>query len=90
MRYLSLAIVAGIVIIAVGQGLESSVPAGTEDDERPGSFEIRGPQLPWPGRLDGQVLVGGVPLPQETAGGERRVEVVAGREYELRLYCERW
>jgi len=31
------------------------------------------------------VLVGGRTLSQETAGGERRVEAVAGAEYELRL-----
>jgi hypothetical protein len=30
-------------------------------------------------------MVGGRPLPQEPAGGERRLEVVPGTEYELRL-----
>src|SRR5262249_56109058 len=37
------------------------------------------------GGFEVEVVVGGRGLPQETAGGERRVEAVAGAEYELRL-----
>jgi hypothetical protein len=83
MRNVSLALVGGAVIIALGQGLASGARAG--DDGRSASLEDSSPYRPWTGGFDVQVLVGGRPLPQETAGGERRVEAVAGAEYELRL-----
>jgi hypothetical protein len=85
MRKVSLALVGGIVLIALGQRLESVVRAGAGEDERPAGLGIRGPYRPWPGAFDVQVLVGGRPAPQERSGGERRVEAVEGAEYELRL-----
>jgi hypothetical protein len=85
MRDVSLALVGGAVIIALGQGPASGVRAGAGDDGRPSGLGIPGPYRPWPGGFDVQVLVGGRPLPQETVGGERRVDAVAGAEYELRL-----
>ena len=78
MRNVSQALVGGAVIIALGQGLASG------DDGRPAGLDP-GPYRPWTGGFDVQVLVGGRTLSQETAGGERRVEAVAGAEYELRL-----
>jgi hypothetical protein len=81
MRNVSVALVGGAVIIALGQGLGS----GAGDDGRPSGLGIPGPYRPWSGGFDIQVVVGGRPLPQETVGGERRVEAVAGAEYELRL-----
>jgi hypothetical protein len=81
MRNVSLALVGGAVIIGLGQGLAS----GAGDDGRPSGAGIPGHYRPWPGGFDVQVLVGGRPLPQETVGGERRVEAFAGTEYELRL-----
>ena len=83
MRNVSLTLVGGAVIIALGQGLASGVRAG--DDGRPAGPGVPGPYRPWDGGFDVQVLVGGRTLSQETAGGERRVEAVAGAEYELRL-----
>src|SRR5258708_6010291 len=85
MRNVSLALVGGAVIIGLGQGLASGVRAGGGDDGRPSGAGISGLYRPWPGGFDVQVLVGGRPLPQETVGGERRVEAFAGTEYELRL-----
>jgi hypothetical protein len=85
MRNVSLALVGGAVILALGQGLAPRVRAGAGDDGPPSSPGIPGPYRPWPGGFDVQVLVGGRPLPQETVGGERRVEAPAGAEYELRL-----
>jgi hypothetical protein len=84
MRNTSLALVGGIVIIVLGQGLASVVQAGSGDDERPAG-RIRGPYRPWIGAFDVQVLIGGRPVPQEISGGERRVEAAEGAEYELRL-----
>src|SRR5205814_702434 len=56
------------------------------DDGRPSGSRVPGPRRPWhEGGFDVQVLVGGRSLPQETSGGVRRLEVVAGTEYELRL-----
>jgi hypothetical protein len=81
----SLALIRGIVIIALGQGLESVVQAGAGEDDRPAGLGIWGPYRPWPGAFDIQVLVGGRPAPQETSRGERRVEAVEGANYELRL-----
>ena len=85
MRKASLALVGGMVVIALGQGLTSVVRAGAEDDERPADLGKWDPYRPWPGAFDVQVLIGGRPVPQETAGVERRVEAVDGVEYELRL-----
>jgi hypothetical protein len=85
MRNASLALVGGIVMIVLGQGLVSVVRAGAEDDERPSGHGIRGAYRPWTGAFDVQVLIGGRPVPQETSGGERRVEAGEGAEYELRL-----
>src|SRR5262245_9861278 len=83
MRNVVLALIGGAVIIVLGQGLASGVRAG--DDEPPAGPGALGRYRPWPGGFDVQVLVGGRPLPQETAGAERRVEAVPGTEYELRL-----
>jgi hypothetical protein len=83
MRNVALAFIGGVVIIALGQGFASGVRAG--DDQRPADPGVLGRFRPWPGGFDVQVLVGGRPLPQETAGAERRVEAVMGAEYELRL-----
>jgi hypothetical protein len=83
MRNVSLALVGGAVIIALGQGLAPDVRAG--DDGRPAGPGVAGPYRPRTGGFDVQVLVGGRALSQETAGGERRVEAVVGAEYELRL-----
>jgi hypothetical protein len=85
MRSVSVALVGGGVIIALAQGLASGVRAGAQDEGRPSSLRTPGPYRPWRGGFDVQVLVGGRPLPQETVGGERRVEAVLGAEYELRL-----
>jgi hypothetical protein len=85
MRNGSLALVGGTVILAIGLGLAAGVRAGAEDDGRRSSRRIPGPDRPWPVGFDVQVLVGGQPLSQETRGGERRVEAVAGTDYELRL-----
>jgi hypothetical protein len=85
LRHVSLAFVVVIAIAAVGQGLGSGVEVARADDERQSGFGIRGPDLPWPGRFEVQVLVGGALLPQKTVGGERRVEAVPAAEYELRL-----
>jgi len=85
MRNISLALVGGLVIMAVGHGLGAGVWAQAGDDRRPEGVRIPGPYRPWPGEFDVQVLVGGRPLHHETWGGERRVEAVAGTEYELRL-----
>jgi hypothetical protein len=74
-----------MVIIAVVQALASAARARAEDDERPADVRIHRPYRPWPAEFDIQVLVGGRPLPQETWGGERRVEAVAGTEFQLRL-----
>jgi hypothetical protein len=81
----SLALVGGIVLIALVQGVPSVVWAGAEDDERPTGLGIRGAYRPWSGAFDVQVVVAGRPVPQESVGGERRVEAVAGADYELRL-----
>src|SRR5262245_41213389 len=75
----------GAVIFALGLGLSAGVRAGQGDDRRPSSPGMRGPHRPRPGGFDVQVLVGGRPLPPATSDGERRVETVAGAEYELRL-----
>jgi hypothetical protein len=83
MRNVLLALVGGAVIIALGHGLALVVRAG--DDARPAGRGVPGPYRPWTGGFDVQVLVGGRTLPQETVGGERRVEAVVGAEYELRL-----
>jgi hypothetical protein len=83
MRIMSLGLVGGMVIIAAAQGLESGVRAGAGDDEHP--VRTPGRYRPWQGEFDVQVLVGGRPMPQEAVGGERRLKVVAGTEYELRL-----
>jgi hypothetical protein len=83
MRNISLVLIGGAVIIALGQGLASGVRAG--DDERPADPGVPGRYRPWPGGFDVQVLVEGRPLPQQTAGPERRVEAVEGAEYELLL-----
>jgi hypothetical protein len=83
MRNTSRALVAGAVILALGPGPTSSVRA--EDESRPEGLGIRGPHRPGPGGFDVQVLVGGRTLPQEAAGGERRLEAAPGAEYELRL-----
>src|SRR2546423_157843 len=50
-----------------------------------GGGVISGPSRPWRGGVDLEVVVGGRPLLQEPWDGERRVEVIAGSEYELRL-----
>jgi hypothetical protein len=83
MRSMLLALVGGMVIIAAAQGLESGVRAGVGDDEHP--ERATGRYRPWPGEFDVQVIVGGRPVPQEAVGGERRLKVAAGTEYELRL-----
>src|SRR5262249_48296092 len=85
MRKVSVALVGGAVIMALGQGPASGGRAGAEDDGRPSSLRTSGPYRTWPGELDVQVLVGGRPLPQEIVGGERRLEAVRGTEFELRL-----
>jgi hypothetical protein len=74
-----------VVIFVVAQGLASSVPAGAKEDERSTGRSTPGTYRPWHGGFDVQVLVGGRPLPQETSDGERRVEALAGADYELRL-----
>src|SRR5262245_58690667 len=81
MRNTTLALVGAIVIIAQWQGLESVVWAGVEDDERTASVGFRGSHRPWHGTFDVQVRVGGRPVAQQIASGERRVEAVAGAEY---------
>src|SRR5262245_42459972 len=83
MRNGSLALVRGAVMIALGLGLTSGARAG--DDGRPAGLGDPGPYRPSTGGFEVQVLVGGRALSQETAGRERRVEAVAGAEYELRL-----
>jgi hypothetical protein len=88
MRNASLALVGGIVIIVLGQGLAPVVQAGSGDEERPEGLGVRGAYRPWTGAFDVQVIVGGRPVPQEISCGERRVEDVEdveGAEYELRL-----
>jgi hypothetical protein len=85
MRSVSLALAGGVLVIALAQGLASSVRAGAQDEGRPSSPRTPGPYRPWPSGFDVQVLVGGRPLPQEIVGGERRLEAVLGTEYELRL-----
>jgi hypothetical protein len=86
MRTVSSKLIGGLVLIAVVQGLASAARAGAQDDERLPGVRIHRPYRPWSGQFDLQVLVGGRPLPQESWGGERRVEAVAGTEYELRLF----
>jgi hypothetical protein len=83
MRNGSLALVRGAVMIALGLGLTSGARAG--EDGRPAGLGVPGPYRPSTGGFEVQVLVGGRALSQETAGRERRVEAVAGAEYELRL-----
>ena len=85
MRSVSLALAGGVLVIALAQGLASSVRAGAQDEGRPSSPRTPGPYRPWPGGFDVQLLVGGRPLLQDIVGGERRVEAVRGAEYELRL-----
>jgi hypothetical protein len=85
MRKISFAFALGILIFAAGHGFWSRVRAESGDDERTSGFGVRGPRLPWPGRFDVQVLVGGLPVPQEIVGGERRIEAVAAQEFDLRL-----
>jgi hypothetical protein len=85
MRNVSLAVVGAAVIIALADGLASGVRAGVQDEGRASGLRTPDPYRPWPGGFDVQVLVGGRPLPQDLVGGERRVEAVAGTEYELRL-----
>jgi hypothetical protein len=85
MRNVSSNFVGAVAILALGLGPASGARAGAGDDRYPSSPGIRGPHRPRPGGFDVQVLVGGRPLPQATADGERRVEAVAGIEYELRL-----
>jgi hypothetical protein len=84
MRKVSLALVGGVAIIALSQGLASGVRAASGDDQPP-TDRIRGPYRLWTDAFDVQVLISGRPVPQETSGRERHVEAVEGAEYELRL-----
>src|SRR5262249_39583202 len=85
MRNASTARLGAIVIVAVVQGLATTEWVGASDHERPAGLGIPGRYRPWAGEFDVQVLVGGRPLPQAAWRGERRVEAVAGTEYQLRL-----
>jgi hypothetical protein len=85
MRNASSTFVGWAIILAFVLCLDPGVRAGAEDDRRPSSPSMQGPHRPRPTGFDVQVLVGGRPLPQATADGERRVEAVSGAEYELRL-----
>jgi hypothetical protein len=83
MRNVLLTLVGGVATLALGQGLALGIRA--EDDDRPTGPRVVDRYRPWTHGFDVQVLVGGRTLPQETAGGERRVEAELGAEYELRL-----
>jgi hypothetical protein len=82
MRNVLLSIVSGVAVLAVSRGLAQEVRGDAEDGA---DRVISDPYRPERGGFDLEVLVGGQPLRQESLGGERRVEVVAGSEYELRL-----
>jgi hypothetical protein len=82
MRNVLLSIVSGLAVLVAGRGLAQDVGGDAEDEA---DRMISGPYQPGRGGFDLEVLVGGWPLRRESLGGERRVEVVAGSEYELRL-----
>lgn len=79
-----LAIVGGILGVALGHGLVSSM-AGAGDGGRQDGSEAAALDRPRHGGFDLQVLVGGRPLPKRIESGERCVEAELGAEYELRL-----
>jgi hypothetical protein len=82
MRNLLLSVVSGVAVLVAGRVLAQEVGGDAEDGaER----VISGPYHPGRGGFELEVLVGGWPLRRESLGGERRVAVVAGSEYELRL-----
>jgi hypothetical protein len=84
MRSAAFAILVGVVGVALMQGIEPGV-AGDGEDEGSAAYGV-GRRYPPHGRgFDVQVVVDGRALPQRGGRGERRVEAVLGREYELRL-----
>jgi hypothetical protein len=82
MRNVVLSIVGGVAVLAAGRELAQDVKGDAEDGA---DRVIGGPYHPGRRGFDLEVLVGGRPLGQECLDGARRVEVVAGSEYELRL-----
>jgi hypothetical protein len=82
MRNVLLSIVSGVAVLVASRGFAQEI-AGNAAGEV--DRVISGPYHPRRGGFDLEVLVGGWPLRQESPGGERRVEVVTGSEYELRL-----
>jgi hypothetical protein len=82
MRNVLLSIVSGAGVLVAGQGLAQEV-AGNSAEEL--DQVISGPYHPRRDGFDLEVLVAGWPLRPESLGGVRRVEVVTGSEYELRL-----
>jgi hypothetical protein len=82
MRKVLLSIVGGVAVLAAGRGLAQEVRGDAEDGA---DQVIGGPYHPERRGFDLEVLVGGRPLHQESWDSTRRVEVVAGSEYELRL-----
>ena len=82
MRNVLPSIVSGVAVLVAGRGLAQEVGGDAEDGA---DRVISSPYHPGRGGFDLEVVVGGWPLRQESPGSERRVEVVAGSEYELRL-----